>query len=172
MRGAMSITGVCLIHIRRRDTARIAAGDGVGRKWRNHFWGRGNIIGRRRFPGTIPLARDRRGAGAERADDRRKRAPYFTAPALSFAGSLFVWRPRKKPGTFRCDVCGKPFSNKANMQRHKVLHATVRDVYFCDVCSRPFSWKSSLERHKRDMHGIPGALPARGDAGGVFPDLV
>ncbi|XP_037509528.2 zinc finger protein 595 [Rhipicephalus sanguineus] len=38
------------------------------------------------------------------------------------------------------------------MQRHKVLHATVRDVYFCDVCSRPFSWKSSLERHKRDMH--------------------
>lgn len=46
---------------------------------------------------------------------------------------------RKKPGTFRCDVCSKPFSNKANMQRHKVLHATVRDVYFCDVCSRPFS---------------------------------
>ncbi|KAH6938822.1 hypothetical protein HPB50_013160 [Hyalomma asiaticum] len=68
------------------------------------------------------------------------------------AVSQFFWRPRKKTGTFRCDVCGKPFSNKANMQRHKVLHATVRDVYFCDVCSRPFSWKSSLERHKRDMH--------------------
>lgn len=110
--------------------------------------------------------------GRKRADDRWKGLSSFTAPSLSFAGSLFVWRPRKKPGTFRCDVCGKPFSNKANMQRHKVLHATVRDVYFCDVCSRPFSWKSSLERHKRDMHGIPGALPARGDAGGVFPDLV
>lgn len=76
---------------------------------------------------------------------------------------------RKKPGTFRCDVCSKPFSNKANMQRHKVLHATVRDVYFCDVCSRPFSWKSSLERHKRDMHSLLPSLGAtRGS--GIFPD--
>ncbi|XP_077516195.1 uncharacterized protein LOC144126116 isoform X10 [Amblyomma americanum] len=93
----------------------------------------------------------------------------------SHAVSHFLWRPRKKTGAFRCDVCAKPFSNKANMQRHKVLHATVRDVYFCDVCSRPFSWKSSLERHKRDMHAAPGGLMAQHDdthpLGGVFPDV-
>lgn len=94
-----------------------------------------------------------------------------SAPAVS----QFLWRPRKKTGTFRCDVCAKPFSNKANMQRHKVLHATVRDVYFCDICSRPFSWKSSLERHKRDMHALPASASTRDDPthslGGVFPDV-
>lgn len=93
------------------------------------------------------------------------------------AVSQFFWRPRRKTGTFRCDVCGKPFSNKANMQRHKVLHATVRDVYFCDVCSRPFSWKSSLERHKRDMHAAlasgSGAQRSKDSsrAHGTFPDV-
>lgn len=105
------------------------------------------------------------------------------APSVAFfscfvcaAVSQFFWRPRKKTGTFRCDVCGKPFSNKANMQRHKVLHATVRDVYFCDVCSRPFSWKSSLERHKRDMHAAlaGGSGVQRNDssrARGTFPNV-
>ncbi|XP_065290840.1 longitudinals lacking protein, isoforms H/M/V-like isoform X5 [Dermacentor albipictus] len=92
------------------------------------------------------------------------------------AVSQFYWRPRKKTGTFRCDVCGKPFSNKANMQRHKVLHATVRDVYFCDVCSRPFSWKSSLERHKRDMHAAlaSGSGAQRNESSrvhGTFPNV-
>lgn len=92
------------------------------------------------------------------------------------AVSQFYWRPRKKTGTFRCDVCGKPFSNKANMQRHKVLHATVRDVYFCDVCSRPFSWKSSLERHKRDMHAAlaSGSGAQRNESTrvhGTFPNV-
>lgn len=100
----------------------------------------------------------------------------FLSSSLPPAVSQFYWRPRKKTGTFRCDVCAKPFSNKANMQRHKVLHASVRDVYFCDICSRPFSWKSSLERHKRDMHAVPTA----GSSGtprddphslGVFPDV-
>ncbi|XP_054933408.1 uncharacterized protein [Dermacentor andersoni] len=94
----------------------------------------------------------------------------------SHAVSQFYWRPRKKTGTFRCDVCGKPFSNKANMQRHKVLHATVRDVYFCDVCSRPFSWKSSLERHKRDMHAAlaSGSGAQRNESSrvhGTFPNV-
>lgn len=102
---------------------------------------------------------------------------YFRFCSVCAAVSQFFWRPRRKTGTFRCDVCGKPFSNKANMQRHKVLHATVRDVYFCEVCSRPFSWKSSLERHKRDMHAAlasgSGVQRSKDSsrAHGTFPDV-
>lgn len=56
----------------------------------------------------------------------------------------------KKPP--RCDICGKVFSRRDNMERHKNRHLH-REVYPCDLCGRPFSQKSYLKLHKRIHSG-------------------
>lgn len=51
----------------------------------------------------------------------------------------------KKP---TCDICGKVFSRRDNMERHRTRHLH-REVYRCETCGRDFSQKSYLKLHRR-----------------------
>ncbi|XP_052828757.1 zinc finger protein 865-like [Octopus bimaculoides] len=52
----------------------------------------------------------------------------------------------------RCDICGKSFSRRDNLERHKAAHLS-RPVYYCDVCQKGFSRKSYLKVHGRSHTG-------------------
>ena len=46
-----------------------------------------------------------------------------------------------------CDVCGKHFSQKANLLKHKLIHANKKP-FSCKVCSKAFRQKANLQRHE------------------------
>nr|XP_012142293.1 PREDICTED: zinc finger protein Xfin-like isoform X1 [Megachile rotundata]XP_012142294.1 PREDICTED: zinc finger protein Xfin-like isoform X1 [Megachile rotundata]XP_012142295.1 PREDICTED: zinc finger protein Xfin-like isoform X1 [Megachile rotundata] len=69
---------------------------------------------------------------------------------------------------FPCDICGKNYSSKKVLWRHKKLHKatvaaaskfqsmsrkpTVSSQYTCHACHKSFSSNQSLQRHKMNLH--------------------
>ncbi|XP_037772950.1 zinc finger protein 271-like [Penaeus monodon] len=49
---------------------------------------------------------------------------------------------------FVCEVCGKKFSHKSNINIHMRVH-TKEKPYSCDICNKAFSQISDLTRHMR-----------------------
>ena len=49
-----------------------------------------------------------------------------------------------------CDQCGKLFSNKSSLAKHKHIHSGEKP-FVCDVCGKAFHLKTSLRDHK-DIH--------------------
>ncbi|XP_047468538.1 zinc finger protein 480-like [Penaeus chinensis] len=49
---------------------------------------------------------------------------------------------------FVCEVCGKKFSHKSNINIHMRVH-TKEKPYSCDICKKAFSQISDLTRHMR-----------------------
>ncbi|KAM4552180.1 uncharacterized protein PAE49_015676 [Odontesthes bonariensis] len=51
-----------------------------------------------------------------------------------------------------CDVCGKEFRNRYNMEQHHRVHTGVKP-YACQTCGKSFSRSCALLRHKRTHTG-------------------
>jgi uncharacterized Zn-finger protein len=54
---------------------------------------------------------------------------------------------------YKCDICGKEFSQNSNLQYHIRTH-TGDKPYNCDVCGKAFSENCSLQRHIRKHTGV------------------
>ena len=51
-----------------------------------------------------------------------------------------------------CDLCGKRFSRKFNLNTHiKCVHSDEKD-YICSFCSRAFNHSSNLRKHIKTVH--------------------
>lgn len=56
--------------------------------------------------------------------------------------------------SFPCNICGKEFTNSANLEAHKALHQRSASSSFkCDKCSASFYSSTSLNMHKSNAHG-------------------
>ncbi|CAL8366199.1 unnamed protein product [Boreogadus saida] len=49
---------------------------------------------------------------------------------------------------FACLYCGKNFSRRAHLERHKLIH-TGEKPYVCELCGRRFNQKSSVKEHMK-----------------------
>ncbi|KAL1513114.1 hypothetical protein ABEB36_002576 [Hypothenemus hampei] len=49
---------------------------------------------------------------------------------------------------FECDICGRHFATKRNVEEHRRIHTNERP-YVCDTCGKSFKQKASLFVHNR-----------------------
>jgi len=50
-----------------------------------------------------------------------------------------------------CDLCGKGFSSRNKVQRHRLIHTGERP-YICELCEMAFNDKSALRRHQKHFN--------------------
>ncbi|KAL1431335.1 hypothetical protein MTO96_014348 [Rhipicephalus appendiculatus] len=54
--------------------------------------------------------------------------------------------PAQPPKEFACNICGRKFSLKCNLNRHNLVHTGVRN-YGCEVCGQRFVLRQHLKKH-------------------------
>ena len=59
---------------------------------------------------------------------------------------------KEKPKEFWCKICERGFSIRNNFISHSEIHESVQK-YECDKCGKKFSRKSYLAKHKKVLHG-------------------
>ncbi|CAN0212004.1 uncharacterized protein LOC144947614 [Lampetra fluviatilis] len=62
---------------------------------------------------------------------------------------------------FSCEVCGKAFTLRCNLYRHKQMHAADKP-FECSACGRRFSKRMHLRVHFSAMHKVVVVAPEQG----------
>lgn len=64
--------------------------------------------------------------------------------------------PQLSPGgnLHQCNICLKPFREKANLKRHLTIHSQDRVIYPCPDCNKTFTWKDNYIRHTKTSHHL------------------
>ena len=52
---------------------------------------------------------------------------------------------------FRCEKCDMAFENPSKLERHLLTHKE-RKAFNCDICGKPFSRKDNMNQHKKKKH--------------------
>ena len=64
-------------------------------------------------------------------------------------------RVRKSVGkALECSTCKKTFYNKANLKRHLRLHTEYPPDFPCDICGKKYTRKDNLFRHRERVHSL------------------
>ncbi|XP_050455403.1 zinc finger protein 728-like [Cataglyphis hispanica] len=93
--------------------------------------------------------------------------PQYSCPVCGYIKSC---RPhdyhRRYHGKYTCDACGKEYTWKPSLTRHKreecdygkykygkFRYRQYHDKHICHACGKEYLWKGSLTRHKREECG-------------------
>jgi len=52
----------------------------------------------------------------------------------------------------KCKVCGRPFGDPSNLNKHVRLHAKGQAPYKCDLCGKVLVRRRDLDRHMKSRH--------------------
>ncbi len=58
---------------------------------------------------------------------------------------------------YSCDLCGKAFGQKYDMQCHRAKHTGDSFTFLCNVCDKGFLRKFNLEKHMKTHNTVEGA---------------
>ncbi|KAH7721424.1 zinc finger protein [Aphelenchoides avenae] len=60
----------------------------------------------------------------------------------------------KAPTLFKCPICGKEYSKRPSLRRHRETHSGK--LHECDQCEKKYNRRGTLLAHKRMAHEEPG----------------